>query len=50
MQPYSPLAEAPRRAESFDRERERERPPEAAAEGGAGKGERSGWDGGRLFS
>ena len=32
-----------------ERERERERPPEAAAEDDFGKGQRSGWDGGRLF-
>ena len=32
-----------------ERERERETAGGAAAEGGAGKGERSGWDGGRFL-
>ena len=43
LQQFSPLPEALRRAESFERKRERERPPEALWE----LRERSGWDGGR---
>ena len=45
MQPLSPLPEALRRAESFERKRERERPPEALWE----LRERSGWEGGRFL-
>ena len=36
MQPLSPLPEALRRAESFERKRERERPPEAAFQAATG--------------
>ena len=45
----TPLAEAPRQAESFEskREREREKPPEAALQ--AASGEEDGWGTGGWF-